>query len=105
MFRTRLFTVTNSLLNKPVILTVLSRQGSWKKIFLEMEKKRINQETMDGIVSNKVGSDKLTPASINFIVAGNGGIGVPKSLYVLTSEDAYLIGCSESTHRLAIALR
>ena len=42
----------------------------------------------------------LTPASVNFMVIGNGGFATPRSIYIMTSSENYLINCSENTQRL-----
>lgn len=47
---------------------------------------------------------KLTPCQIDLIVLGNGAIACPKSIYISTTDDDYLIGCSENTYRLALSL-
>lgn len=45
-----------------------------------------------------------TPASINFMVVGNGGFATPRSVYIQTSHNNYLINCSENTQRLTTIL-
>ena len=79
-----------------------------KKIFQqETEKDRLLMQNTKKKAAQKaapVPNSSLTPASINFMVLGNGGFATPRSVYIQTSSDYYLINCSENTQRLSSVL-
>lgn len=61
-------------------------------------------ETRPTKAAQKKPDGSLTPASINFMVVGNGGFATPRAIYIQTSLDHYLINCSENTQRLVHVL-
>lgn len=101
MFKSSLFT-SHLLVRKRINLQSIVYISKFQvdKLFEKLEEKKLERQKM----SNQTNRDKLTPATIDFTILGNGGIGTPKSIYIVTSEDNYLIGCSENSARLATAL-
>lgn len=100
MFRTYL--ISTRLVCRPVYQSSVAYKSNLIKIFNKLEKKRMEQIKLNGNSKDRnQNDDNLTPAEINLIVLGNGSLSTPKSIYISTTDDNYLIGCSENVYRLS----